>query len=64
MTLYLQLKSGMSGSALWLTEHPGVVRAAMLILPFVVALAFALFAHTAAYAARYPVCSGQCGGGG
>ena len=49
--------------AAWLTQHPHVMRAMSIALPFVVALIVALVTGQLAYAGECPV-NGGCGGGG
>lgn len=50
MSLTLQLKSGFSIAALWLSAHPTVVRLTLIVLPIALALAAALLGYSPAYA--------------
>jgi hypothetical protein len=62
MKLYTRLSTTSSQAALWLAGHPAVVRAAMIALPAVLALAAALLTHSPAYAD--PLGSGGSTSGG
>ncbi len=50
MTTALHLNSRLIRITLWLSERPVLVRAAMVALPVVLALAAALLSHSAVYA--------------
>ena len=50
MTTALHLNPHLAGITLWLSARPALVRASMVALPVVLALAAALLSHGAAYA--------------
>lgn len=62
MTTAFHLNSRLTRITLWLSERPVLVRAAMVALPVVLALAAALLSHSAAYACQPGTGGGGCGG--
>ena len=61
MKPYAQLTSTFSSASLWLAEHPGVVRVALIAMPILVALGAAMLAHTPVYACPVGGSGGTCG---
>jgi len=61
MTTALRLNSRLTRITLWLSERPVLVRAAMVALPVVLALAVALLSHNSVYA--QPISGGGGVGG-
>ncbi len=60
MTLTSRFTANVSAVSLWLAEHPVAVTLAAVVVPVVLALAFALFTHNTAIACPL-ISGGGCG---
>ena len=60
MTAATKFEFATTKIALWMSKNPTATRLALIVLPVVVAVAFALMTHTSVYACP----AGSSGGGG